>query len=390
MTSQAMEFNNVFNGRTVLLTGHTGFKGSWLTEWLLSLGAKVVGVGLEPLSNDSLFGILGIGGQMDHRLIDIRDRTSLASVVREVEPDFVFHLAAQALVRSSYELPVETYEVNVMGTIHLLEALRAVTNPCAAVFVTSDKCYENREWIYGYREEDPMGGYDPYSSSKGIAELAINSYRRSFYSEHPVKVASARAGNVIGGGDWAKDRIVPDCIRSLTKGEAIPVRNKVATRPWQHVLEPLSGYLLLAARIYEQALDSTNRPPVSGLLSPQSGPSTLDPLCSAFNFGPALESNRTVDDLVTELLKHWPGTWEDQSDPNAPHEAGKLNLATDKAAHLLNWFPVWNFEQTVKQTISWYRAARTVDVKTRAAEKTSQQISQYVADARSRGLSWAA
>lgn len=380
-----MPFGDVFSGRRVLLTGHTGFKGTWLSQWLLALGAKVTGVALEPATHPALFVQLDLARLIDHRVIDIRDRASLSRVVAEVAPDFVFHLAAQSLVRSSYELPVETYEINVMGTIHLLEALRPLTKSCACVFVTSDKSYENREWVYGYREEDSMGGYDPYSSSKGMAELAISACRRSFFGSHPVRIASARAGNVIGGGDWAKDRIFPDCVRSLIKGEPILVRNKIATRPWQHVLEALSGYLLLAARMYQSALDSRPSAPPRKL----SAGGTLDPLCSAFNFGPPLDSNRTVAELVEEILKHWPGTWEDRSEANAPHEAGKLNLATDKAAHCLGWQSVWNFEQTVEQTVSLYQQWRASDSGKTALQEIRRQIERYISDARLKKLTWA-
>ena len=242
-------FGGAFRGKNVWLSGHTGFKGAWLAHWLLGLGAKVHGFALPPATEPALFDQLGLVNQMEHQLADIRDSGAVAASIAAVQPDFVFHLAAQAILRTSYEIPIETYATNVMGTIHVLEALRALKKPCAAVLVTTDKCYENREWVYGYREDDPLGGYDPYSSSKAAAEIAISAWRRSFFGEHPVRVASGRAGNVIGGGDWAKDRIVPDCIRHLQRNESIPVRNPRATRPWQHVLEPLSGYLWLAARV---------------------------------------------------------------------------------------------------------------------------------------------
>jgi CDP-glucose 4,6-dehydratase len=355
-----------FASRRILVTGHTGFKGSWLCEWLLSLGAEVHGYALDPQPHELLYGQLDLSKRIssDTRA-DIRDRARVREWICDLKPDFLFHLAAQPLVRLSYETPIETYEVNVMGTVHLLDALRSLseahatghTSPAtrtAAVMITTDKCYENREWLHGYREEDAMGGYDPYSSSKGCAELAIAAYRRSYF--HPastpnVGIASARAGNVIGGGDWAKDRIVPDCIRALQSGNAIPVRNKTATRPWQHVLEPLSGYLTLAARLMQALNEHKTSPDTRHPL-----PDTK--LASAFNFGPALTSNRTVAELVVELLKHWPGEWDDRSDPNAPHEASKLNLATDKAFHTLGWQPRWDFESTIQRTANWYRQAR--------------------------------
>lgn len=366
-------FNQAYKGKRVLVTGHTGFKGAWLAEWLLGLGAKVTGLALPPATEPALFDQLGLAGRLDHRIGDIRDLATVRAVVAECQPDYVFHLAAQALVRLSYEQPVETYATNVMGTAHVLEALRLAKKPCTVIAITTDKCYENREWVHSYREEDPMGGYDPYSSSKGAAELVINAYRRSFFSAGAtgpaIRLASARAGNVIGGGDWATDRIVPDCIRALQQGQAIPVRNKVATRPWQHVLEPLSGYLWLGAQLGVAA------------------PGTATPLASAFNFGPALTANRTVAALVQEVLKHWPGRWEDRSDPLAVHEAKLLNLATDKAHHFLHWQPVWPFEQTIAETVAWYQAQQAGDQDLHTL--TSRQIAEYTAAARHRGLPWA-
>ena len=368
-----MAFADLYRGKRVLLTGHTGFKGAWLAEWLLLLGADVTGLALPSPTEPALFNQLGLAKRLRHQTGDIRDLATLHQVVEAVRPDFVFHLAAQPLVRLSYEQPVETFATNVLGTVHVLEALRLAGRPCTVVAVTTDKCYENREWVHSYREEDPMGGYDPYSSSKGAAELAISAYRRSFFGPASgIHVASARAGNVVGGGDWALDRIMPDCIRALQRGEAIPVRNKVATRPWQHVLEPLSGYLQLGASIHQAALN------------PQ--PSTLNPLCSAFNFGPALTSNRTVAALVQEVIKHWPGRWEDRSDPKAVHEANLLNLATDKAYHFLRWQSVWNFEQTIAQTVSWYRHCG-VDV-AEVPALTAHQITDYIAAAKALSLPW--
>ncbi len=342
-----------YQGKSVLVTGHTGFKGSWLCEWLLLLGAEVHGYSQPPPTKPALFEQLELAGRMKHRIGDVRDAGALRKVIGEIRPDYIFHLAAQPLVRLSYEKPIETYEVNVMGTANLLESLRIADWPCAVVVVTSDKCYENREWIYGYRESDPLGGHDPYSSSKAMAELVTAAYRNSFFKGHPVKIASARAGNVIGGGDWAADRIVPDCIRALQEKRAIPVRNKRATRPWQHVLEPLNGYLLLAARLSE-----------AGDPNPQ--------LCSAFNFGPGHEANQTVAELVQEILKHWPGRWEDKSDPKTGHEAHLLQLSSDKANALLHWSPVWNFRAAVEQTIAWYRCSEEARL-----QLTRRQIAEY-------------
>ena len=368
-----MAFADIYQGKRVLLTGHTGFKGAWLAEWLIVSGADVTGLALPPATEPALFDQLALAKRLHHRVGDIRDLATVRRAVEAAQPDFVFHLAAQPLVRQSYEQPVETYATNVLGTVHLLDAIRLARRPCTVVAITTDKCYENREWIHGYREEDPMGGCDPYSSSKGAAELAISAYRRSYFDPASgIHLASARAGNVVGGGDWAQDRIVPDCIRALQRGETIPVRNKVATRPWQHVLEPLSGYLQLGASIHLAALN------------PQ--PPTLNHLCSAFNFGPALTSNRSVAELVQEVLKHWPGCWEDRSDPNAVHEAKLLDLATDKAFHLLQWQPVWDFEQTIAQAVAWYRRCAT-DA-TEAPAFTARQIADYSAAARAMGVPW--
>jgi CDP-glucose 4,6-dehydratase len=369
-------FGGLYRGRRVLVTGHTGFKGAWLTEWLLALGAKVSGIALAPNTDPSLFQQLGLETRLDHHIQDIRQPGAIATILRDFRPDFVFHLAAQPLVRLSYEQPVETWETNVLGVIHLLEALRSLDHPCAAVFVTTDKCYENREWLYAYREADPLGGHDPYSSSKAGAEIAITAWRRSFFPESsPVKIATARAGNVIGGGDWALDRIVPDAMRALARGETIPVRNKTATRPWQHVLEPLGGYLWLAARMAEPAL---------------AGPSAPEPIRfrDAFNFGPRLESNRTVAELVIEILKYRPGQWEDRSDPKAPHEAGLLNLSIEKAFHLLKWRPVWDFEETVARTVDWYSVVEKALEPPLAL--TTSQIAAYTAAAHAAALPWAA
>jgi CDP-glucose 4,6-dehydratase len=326
-----------WRGKRVLLTGHTGFKGSWLAFWLLELGAVVTGLALPPDTNPSLFDQLQLDRRLDHRLGDIRDAQAVADLVAEVQPQVVLHLAAQPLVRRSYAEPTTTWATNVMGTIHLLEALRLLQHPCTAVLITTDKVYRNDEWLYGYRENDPLGGYDPYSSSKAAAELAIASWRSSFCGDAPhqtphLRVASARAGNVIGGGDWAADRIVPDLVRALAEGQTIGVRNPAATRPWQHVLEPIGGYLILAEALAASAQRAT-----------------------AFNFGPQLEANRSVRALVEEALLHWSGSWQDQSTPEAPHEASLLNLVIDKAHHQLAWAPRWGFATTVARTLNWYR-----------------------------------
>lgn len=363
-----MAFVNTFHDKKVLVTGHTGFKGAWLCEWLLSLGANVTGLALVPATQPSLFSQLGLVERLNHQIGDIRNPEIVSQTVKECNPDFVFHLAAQPLVRLSYVQPLETYQTNVLGTIHVLEALRSLRKPCAAIFITTDKCYENLENGHAYREEDPLGGYDPYSSSKAACEIAIASWRRSFFKDHLVKVASARAGNVVGGGDWALDRIVPDCIRSLQKGEPIAVRNPAATRPWQHVLEPLSGYLWLAAYLVNPKLHSAGTD-----------------LASAFNFGPTPDATRTVAELVLEMLKHWPGRWEDRSDATAVHEAKLLSLSIRKAKQLICWEPVWHFAQTVEQTVAWYHGTREG---TGHAAQTRFQIESYEAAARQLNLPW--
>jgi CDP-glucose 4,6-dehydratase len=362
-----LNFNGAYNGKKVFVTGHTGFKGAWLCEWLLSLGAEITGYSLTPHTQPALFDQLGLKMRLRHIIGDIRDLPKLRRALQGAKPDFVFHLAAQPIVRESYAQPVETFETNLLGTIYVLESLRDLKKPCAAVFITTDKCYENRERQRGYAETDPLGGHDPYSASKATAEIAISSYRRSFFQNHPVKIASVRAGNVIGGGDWATDRIVPDSIRALQKKQPIPVRNKISTRPWQHVLEPLSGYLWLGALMSKLKTNDGK-------------------FCSAFNFGPRREANRTVLELVGEILKHWPGEWEDKSNPRAVHEARLLHLLTAKARGDLGWRPVWNFAETVRETIAWYHLASQDPA--RARELLTQGITDYCVTARNKKLPW--
>lgn len=329
-----------WQGRRVWLSGHTGFKGSWLALWLLHWGAVVEGYALDPDPDGGppLYESLGLEAELarDERA-DLADLQRLTARLQAFQPEVVFHLAAQPLVQRSYRDPLLTWNANVIGTCHVLEAVRQLENPCVAVMVTTDKVYDNREWDYGYREVDPLGGHDPYSSSKAAAELAIASWRASFCGPMPhqrptLRLVSARAGNVIGGGDWAEQRIVPDAIRALMAAEPISVRAPASTRPWQHVLEPLGGYLQLAERLH------------------------ADPgLATAFNFGPNRSANRSVRELVEEILRHWPGSWRDQSDASAQHEAGRLDLSTDRAFHQLGWSPRWNFETTIDETVSWYR-----------------------------------
>lgn len=362
-------FGNAYRGRNVLVTGHTGFKGSWLCEWLLSLGARVTGYALEPDTTPALFSQLRLDRRVQHVVADIRSVSDVRRVIVDTEPDFVFHLAAQPLVRRSYKDPVSTWETNVLGTVHVLDALRRLDKPCAAVMVTTDKCYENREWLYAYREIDPLGGHDPYSASKAAAELVVASWRNSFVSPgHPVRVASARAGNVIGGGDWAEDRIVPDAIRALMRGAPIIVRSPTATRPWQHVLEPLSGYLALAAAMATRREDRQ--------------------LDSAFNIGPDDAANRTVRSLVEAVLRHWPGSWTSEAAPDAPHEAGLLHLDSRKIQRVLGWAPAWDFAEAVRRTVTWYRDANA-STGHDLAERTRQDIQAYVASAAKGAVPWA-
>jgi len=334
-------FGNTYAGRSVFVTGHTGFKGSWLAIWLHRLGAKVTGYALPPPTDPSNFAASGVRDLLAcHHEADIRDVDRLGDALRQADPDVVFHLAAQPLVRESYRIPRETFDVNVIGTATVLDAVRALDKPCAVVGVTSDKCYENREIDRGYGETDPMGGHDPYSASKGAAEILTAAYRRSFFppdrlAEHGVKLATARAGNVIGGGDFSTDRIVCDAVQSLAAGEPVPIRNPGAVRPWQHVLEPVSGYLQLAARML----------------------TSEDPMwCDAWNFGPPVDDEIPVAELVDRLIAAWgEGSWRDVSDPNQPHEAAVLRLSIDKAVAKLGWRPRWRLADTIDRTAGWYR-----------------------------------
>ena len=334
--------NNFWSGRRVLLTGHTGFKGSWLFLWLKQLGADVYGYSLPPDSKQNLFNSVSSAFpeflKTQNCLSNLSDLDSLDRWIQFVQPDIVFHLAAQPLVREGYNDPLGTWSTNLLGTLNLLESLKSLQKLCSIVLITTDKVYENQEWSYGYREVDRLGGHDPYSASKAAAEIAISSWRSSFcgnaaHQTPYLRIATARAGNVIGGGDWAKDRIVPDSMKALGNKTPILVRNPSSTRPWQHVLEPLSGYLRLA-----EVLTTESSPP-----------------CDSFNFGPHLDSNRSVWELLNSILSHWPGDWVDKSDPNSPHEAGLLHLQIDKAYHQLGWEPRWNYATTVERTVTWYR-----------------------------------
>jgi len=360
-------FGGAFRGKRALVTGHTGFKGSWLCLWLGELGSVVTGYALAPPTRPSNFDASKVETCLARHVIgDVRDADTFAQAVSEVDPDVIFHLAAQSLVRESYRDPVTTVSTNVMGTVNLLEAVRARNKPCVVVVITSDKCYENREWAYGYRETDPMGGHDPYSMSKGAAELLVASWRRSFFlpaelARHGISVATVRAGNVIGGGDWQQDRILVDCICFLESGRPVEVRNPAATRPWQHVLEPLGGYLLLASR----------------MLTASASDGAF--LADAWNFGPEPSNCWPVARLVDEVIRCWgAGAWRDTSDPAAPHEAGFLALCCDKATRVLGWRPVWDVQRAVAETVAWHRAfAAGASV----ATVCRQQIAAYGADA---------
>lgn len=326
----------LFSGKRVFITGHTGFKGSWLTLLLHQLGAEVMGYALPPLNEYSLFNLLKLSSDIEHIEADISDRQYLISSISAFQPDFVFHLAAQALVRPSYLDPISTVTTNVIGSANLLEAVRLNESVKSLVYITSDKCYENLEWVWGYRETDQLGGRDPYSASKAAAEIIFSSYQRSFFeTRESLGAASARAGNVIGGGDWAVDRIVPDCIRSVQQGFPLRLRNPTATRPWQHVLEPLAGYLLLAAKLYQKPTDYSG----------------------AWNFGPLMSEVRTVYD-VAQFITAQLGSGKIEAVPNerTVHEAHLLQLNCDKAHQLLGWYPRWQVDKTLEATASWYKS----------------------------------
>lgn len=360
-------FDNTYTGKTVLITGHTGFKGSWLALWLHALGAKVVGYALETPTDPSLFDAIDLSAKITHIIGNVRDFGHLSAVMETHQPQIVFHLAAQPLVRLSYHEPQLTYETNVMGTVNLLEAVRRTPSVRVVVNVTSDKCYENKEWDYSYRENDPLGGFDPYSSSKGCAELVSSSYRNSFFDKPDgVRMASVRAGNVVGGGDWALDRIVPDCIRSLQANTPVGVRNPHAIRPWQHVLEPLSGYLWLGSLLWTKG-------------QAYAGP---------WNFGPDPRSNITVKEVVEKIIKNWGnGSWNGATDAGRQfHEARFLKLDCTRANNLLKWFPVYDIDQTLRVTTAWYREYHSGAGK--MWEYSLKDIEDYVQAASMQGLAW--
>jgi len=362
---QENEIPNIYKNKTVLVTGHTGFKGTWLSIWLQQLGANVVGYSLTPNTCPSIFEETNIEQKVTHLIGDIRDGEQIREVVAKYKPEFVFHLAAQPLVGLSYKEPKLTYETNVMGLVNLFEAVRVNDSVKFMVNVTSDKCYENKEWVWGYRENDQMGGHDPYSSSKGCSELITSAYRRSFFVGK-VALASARAGNVIGGGDWAQDRIVPDCVKALVKKKPILIRNPDSRRPWQHVLEPISGYLWLGALL------------------------TIDPIkyADGWNFGPNTSESVTVKQLVGTLIDCWgEGSWKTDGIPNnQSHEATFLKLDTSRASLLLNWFGIYSFKEAINETLDWYKAY--YEHKDNMYNKCIQQIKRYLTKAREKQLPW--
>jgi CDP-glucose 4,6-dehydratase len=360
-------FGNVYHGRRVLVTGHTGFKGSWLAFWLTKLGAHVTGYADGVPTTPAHFDVLDLARRLDHRVGDVRDRAALARVFADVEPEIVLHLAAQALVRRSYADPVTTFETNVMGTVNVLDCVRTTSSVRAAVIVTSDKCYRNVEWHWGYRETDTLGGHDPYSGSKGAAELAAFAYQHSFFTgDDAPRLATARAGNVIGGGDWAPDRIVPDCMRAWAAGEPVSVRSPDATRPWQHVLEPLSGYLSLGAALWHRHRVASG---------------------SAYNFGPDSATTQSVGELMGLLAGEWPGAaWHVAERDHTRPEARLLRLSCDKALAELDWHATLTFAECVAMTGEWYRAYhRSASA---APAMSDAHIDRYVALARTRGLAW--
>lgn len=364
-------FSNVYNGKKVLVTGHTGFKGSWLTTWLLELGADVCGISIDLPTLPSMFEELKLEERINHNIADIRDLPSIKKIVHDYKPDFVFHLAAQAIVSTSYADPLDTISTNVMGTANVLEVLRTLQHDCNAVIITSDKCYENVEWVWGYKETDPVGGRDIYSGSKGAAEVIFHAYQQSFFAKTDgnIKMATGRAGNVIGGGDWAADRIVADCMRAWSKSDRVEIRCPDATRPWQHVLEPLSGYLALGQGLVES------------------------PDCNhgqQYNFGPRSEQNHTVKDLLSDLSAHWSFNNTDEAyliTDNIPfHEAGLLKLNCDKALFNLKWEANLNYRECIRFVSEWYY--KFYSGNNDMLKVTRDQIKEYQDFALEKNLIW--
>lgn len=360
-------FNNIYQNKNVLLTGHTGFKGSWLALWLAQMGANVTGYSLQPPTEPNHFQLLNL--KLKSVIGDVRNTDKLKQIFKEQKPEIIFHLAAQAIVRQSYLEPVETLASNVMGTVNVLEAARTCSTIRAVVIVTSDKCYENHEWPWGYREIDALGGYDPYSASKACAEIVTTCWRNSFFhpddygKSHEILIASARAGNVIGGGDWAADRLIPDIMRAASKDEKVKIRNPHATRPWQHVLEPLSGYLLLGQKLLEGRRE----------------------FAEAWNFGTAEQDNLSVGEIVEHIREMWPRIdYEIHQSPSQPHEAGLLRLDCSKARIQLKWFPVWTGKETIEKTVEWYRTFYES-----GKVQSIYHLNCYIESAKSKNIAWA-
>jgi CDP-glucose 4,6-dehydratase len=364
-------FNNIYKGKKVLVTGHTGFKGGWLSLWLKLLGAEVYGISDQVYEFPSLYTVSSVESHVHSYLADIRDLEKVKEVIHHISPDFIFHLAAQPIVKKAFEEPIDTFTTNIIGTANILEALRTATFPCIAVMITSDKCYDNKEWSWGYRETDDLGGTDPYSASKGAAELIIKTYNFSYFkNDERIKIAPVRAGNVIGGGDWADSRIVPDCYRAWAENRKVVIRSPGSTRPWQHVLEPLSGYLRTGQLLARHSLKSING--------------------EAYNFGPPTDQDYTVLDLLKQLALSWDDTNSDilQVEPSGFPESGLLKLNIDKALFDLQWKPTLNFNETAEFTGQWYKhyyRERPGDM----FNYTVEQIRRYITTARQKGLAWA-
>ncbi len=358
------QLRSFYKDKKVFITGHTGFKGSWLSIWLRELGASVFGYALVPETTPALFELAGLENNITSIIGDVRDFEHLNQSVKQINPEIIFHLAAQPLVRASYIDPITTYQTNVLGLVNLLEIIRQQKSVKAVVIVTSDKCYENKEWVWGYRENDALGGHDPYSSSKACAEIIIDSYRKSFFNDRDIQIASARAGNVIGGGDWAEDRLIPDIVRAITKNETCIIRNPGATRPWQHVLEPLSGYLLLMKKLYESGNE----------------------FGSAWNFGPDGTEEMTVHEIIDFITLHWKGRYKIVTKENAPHEAHSLKLDCSKANKILKWKPTFEITDSLQFTIDWHKSFTSEND---IYQLCTQQISSYTKIAQDKKIDWA-
>jgi CDP-glucose 4,6-dehydratase len=362
-------FNNIYKNKTILITGHTGFKGSWLVSWLKKLKTKrIIGIALPPHTSPSHYKEAKISSGIKNYNLDLKKKDELKKIIIKESPDFIFHLAANPLVKESYTNPIQTWETNLMGTVHVLESSRYLKKKCALIMITSDKSYQNNEWIWGYRENDRLGGDDPYSASKSACELAINSYVRSFYqdSKSLIRISAARAGNVIGGGDWSNDRIVPDCIKAWSKNKLCKIRNPFSTRPWQHVIEPIVGYLIIGQKLYENSKFHGE----------------------AFNFGPGISEDRNVISLVKEISKNWKGSkWLDVSKKTkGPKEAKLLKLNCDKSNQLLGWRSILNFENTAQLTVNWYQ--NFYNDKKNIFYTTNDQIEYYCKLAKINKLEW--